>query len=310
MMSGSYVTVRPSRCGGGGDAGGKIGRSVQMNSVPTWSYTRSLRIEAQRSWRMPDFAEIWRYRELLYFFVWRDIKVRYKQTVLGGLWAILQPLTTTALFTIVFGRLGGMSKHVEGPYALHVFVALLPWTFFANAVAAAANSLVGSSHLISKVYFPRVLVPIASIASGGVDFAISFVALLVLLAIYGVSPSWTFLTLPLFIVGTCAAAIGVGLLFAALIVTFRDFRYVAAFVLQLWLYATPVLYVLDIVPPAWRLAYAVNPMVGMVSGFRAAVLGGLFARDVIVTSFVTAAVMLAAGTAYFLQVERRFADVI
>lgn len=271
---------------------------------------RTLRIEAPQSWQMLNLPEVWRYRELLYFFVWRDIKVRYKQTVLGALWAVIQPLSTTFLFTIVFGWLGGMAKQVSGPYALHVFVGLLPWTFFANAVGLASASLVGSSHLISKVYFPRILIPLATIASSLVDFAVSFGALLVLMAFYGVWPSWRFATLPLFLVGTMAAAAGSGMLFAALLVTYRDFRYVTAFVVQLWLYATPVLYALDIIPARWRLAYAVNPMVGMISGFRAAVLGESFPLAVILVSTASAILMLAAGMQYFLQVERRFADVI
>lgn len=271
---------------------------------------RTLSIEPPRSYQPIDLPELWRYRELLYFFVWRDIKVRYKQTVLGAAWAIIQPLSTTFLFTIVFGALGGMSKHVSGPYALYVFVGLLPWTFFANAVSQAANSLVGSSHLISKVYFPRILVPIASIAAGLVDFAISFGALLVLMAFYGVRPSVGFITLPLFLFGTMAAAAGAGLLFAALLVTYRDFRYVVAFVVQLWLYATPVLYTLDMIPQQWRLLYAINPMAGMISGFRAGVLGGPMPVGAIAVSSIATVVVFVAGARYFLSVERRFADVI
>ena len=150
---------------------------------------RTLRLEAPRSWQTLNLAELWEYRELLFFFVWRDVKVRYKQTVLGALWAVIQPLTTTFAFAILFGRFGGMSKQVDGPYALHVFVGMLPWTFFANAVMAASNSLVGSGHLISKVYFPRIIVPVAAIASGLVDFAISFLVLLVMMASYRVAPS-------------------------------------------------------------------------------------------------------------------------
>ena len=150
---------------------------------------RTLRLEAPRSWQTLNLAELWEYRELLFFFVWRDVKVRYKQTVLGALWAVIQPLTTTFAFAILFGRFGGMAKQVDGPYALYVFVGMLPWTFFANAVMAASNSLVGSGHLISKVYFPRIIVPIAAIASGLVDFAISFLVLLVMMAVYGVAPS-------------------------------------------------------------------------------------------------------------------------
>jgi lipopolysaccharide transport system permease protein len=269
-----------------------------------------LRIEPAAAWQSLDLRELWRYRELLYFFVWRDIKVRYKQTVLGAMWAVIQPLSTTILFTIIFGRLAGLSSQVSGPYALHVFVGLLPWTFFSNAVALSANSLVGSSHLISKVYFPRLIVPVASIASGLVDLAISMLALVVLMPMYSVLPSARFALVPLFILGAVISATGPGLLFAALIVAYRDFRYVITFVLQLWLYATPVLYALEIIPERWRSLYALNPMVGITVGFRASVLPGPFPAGVIVLSFASAAVLLIIGTLYFLRVERRFADVI
>jgi lipopolysaccharide transport system permease protein len=271
---------------------------------------RTLRLEAPHAWQALDAAELWRYRELLYFFAWRDIKVRYKQTVLGAAWAVIQPLSTTVLFTIIFGRLGGMAKQVSGPYALYVFVGLLPWTFFSNAVGAAANSLVGSGHLISKVYFPRLLVPLSSIASGLVDFSVSFIVLLGMMAAYRVAPSWGFLLLPVFLAGTLAAAAGAGLVLAALTVTYRDFRYVITFLMQLWLFATPVLYGLDIIPVRWRLLYAVNPMVGMIGGFRRAVLGEPMPFGVMAVSAASASVLLAAGVHYFVQVERRFADVI
>jgi lipopolysaccharide transport system permease protein len=272
--------------------------------------TRKLRIEPATSWQGLNLQELWRYRELLYFLVWRDIKVRYKQTVLGGLWAILQPLAMTLIFALFFGRFGGLSRQVEQPYALFVYVALCLWTFFANAVAVAANSLVASTHLISKVYFPRLLVPVASIVAAFVDFAVAFGFLIVLLAGYGVAPSWQIVAFPLFVAGTILCATGVGLTLAALIVTYRDVRYVLMFLIQLWLFATPVLYPLDIVPERWRLLYALNPMVGMVTGARAAVFGEPFPTTVIVVSFVSAAAVLVLGIRYFLQVERRFADVI
>lgn len=259
---------------------------------------------------MLNLAELWEYRELLFFFVWRDVKVRYKQTVLGAAWAIIQPLTTTFAFTLLFGRFGGMAGTVHGPYALHVFVGMLPWTFFTNAVTLASNSLIGNSHLISKVYFPRILMPLSTIASGLIDFAISFGVLLLMMAFYGVAPGWTMLALPLFVLGTIVAAAGAGILFAALIVTYRDVRYVTAFVMQLWLFGTPVLYTLDIIPLRWHTLYALNPMVGLIAGFRASILGGPFPSRVIVISSVSALLMCAAGVRYFLQVERRFADVI
>jgi lipopolysaccharide transport system permease protein len=274
------------------------------------SSRRTLRLEAPRSWQTLNLAELWEYRELLFFFVWRDIKVRYKQTVLGALWAIVQPLTTTVAFALLFGRLGGMSRHVDGPYALHVFAGMLPWTFFANAVTVAANSLVGSGHLISKVYFPRLLVPLSAIASGLVDFAISFVVLLIMMAAYGVAPTPSMLAAPLFLLGTIAATAGAGILFAALVVTFRDVRHIIPFALQLWLFASPVLYAIDLIPPRWRLLYAINPMAGLITGFRASVLGGPAPVDVILVSSVSAALLLVVAVRYFVQVERRFADVI
>jgi lipopolysaccharide transport system permease protein len=259
---------------------------------------------------MLNLAELWSYRELLFFFVWRDVKVRYKQTVLGAGWAVIQPLTTTFAFTILFGHFGGMSRQVEGPYALHVFAGMLPWTFFSNAVVLASNSLVGSSHLISKVYFPRIIIPLAAIAAGLIDFAISFVVLLLMMAAYGVAPTWSMLALPAFLIGTIVTAAGAGILFAALIVTYRDVRYVMTFVMQLWLFGTPVLYALDIIPQRWHSLYALNPMAGMIAGFRTSVLGGPYPERVILISSVSAVVLFAAGVRYFLQVERRFADVI
>jgi lipopolysaccharide transport system permease protein len=272
--------------------------------------SRTLRIEPAQSWQGLNVRELWRYRELLYFFVWRDIKVRYKQTVLGGLWAIIQPVAATLLFTVVFGRLGGLSKQVNGSYALFVYVGLSLWTFYANAVSLAANSLVGSSHLIAKVYFPRLLIPLASILSGLVDFAVAFAFLLVLMVVYRVPPAPQAVVLPFFVLGTMVVAAGAGVLFSALIVSYRDFRYVITFVVQLWLYATPVLYTIDIIPARWRFLYAINPMVGMVAGFRASVLGGRFPLDVVLISIVSTMLLLVVGLRYFTAVERRFADVI
>jgi lipopolysaccharide transport system permease protein len=276
----------------------------------TPSIQRRLRIEPAGTWQGAHLAELWRYRELLYFFVWRDIKVRYKQTVLGALWAIIQPVATTLIFTIFFGRLGGLSKQVDGSYALFVYVGLSLWTFYANAVSLAANSLVGSSHLISKVYFPRLLIPIGAILSGLVDFAISFGFLLVLMVFYRVPPSPQIIAIPVFVMGTMAVAAGAGILFSALVVSYRDFRYVITFVVQLWLFGTPVLYTLDSIPANWRLVYGLNPMVGMIAGFRAAVFGAPWPSALIATGFITASILLVVALRYFATVERRFADVI
>jgi len=271
---------------------------------------RKLRIEPAGAWQGLHLTELWQYRELLYFFVWRDIKVRYKQTVLGAAWAIIQPVVATLMFTVFFGRLGGLSKQVNGSYALYVYVGLSLWTFYSNAVSAAANSLVGSAHLISKVYFPRLLIPISAVLSGLVDFAVSLGFLVVLMAIYRVAPTARILMLPFFVLGTMVVATGAGTLFSALIVSYRDFRYVIAYAIQLWLFATPVLYAIDIIPAKWRLLYSLNPMVGMILGFRAAILGGPIYGDLVAAAFVAAAILLAIALRYFTTVERRFADVI
>jgi len=311
MMQRRYATgSSDARCSRTtGDRPIRVSRNRAQTQV-TQLVQRQFRIEPAGSWQGLHLAELWRFRELLFFFVWRDIKVRYKQTVLGTLWAIIQPLAGTALFTLFFGKLGGLSKQVDGSYSLFVYVGLSLWTFYANAVSLAANSLVGSSHLIAKVYFPRLLIPFSAIFSGLVDFAVAFGFLLVLLVINRIPPSPVMLTMPLFLVGTVAVAAGVGVLFSALIVSYRDFRYVITFVVQLWLFATPVLYSIDIIPAKWRLLYASNPMVGMISGFRAAALGGPLPMDVILTSTVVTVLLLAIGLRYFTSVERRFADVI
>jgi homopolymeric O-antigen transport system permease protein len=269
-----------------------------------------MRVEAPRSWQFVDWGEIWEYRELLFFLVWRDIKVRYKQTVLGALWAILQPVMTTVVFTIFFGRLGGLSRHVAVAYPVFVYAALLPWTFLANSVTQSGNSVLASSNLISKVYFPRLLVPTAAVAAGIVDFGIAFLVMLGLMGWYGVAPSWLVLVLPFFVMGTAATAVGAGTFLAALTVAYRDFRYVVGFLVQLWMFASPVVYPLDNIPDRWRLAYALNPMVGMISGFRSALLGEPISLDVVLVSAAAALVILAAGVQYFLQVQRRFADII
>jgi lipopolysaccharide transport system permease protein len=271
---------------------------------------RRTRIEPPGAWQSLDWGELWEYRELLFFLVWRDVKVRYKQTVLGASWAILQPLMTTLVFTIFFGRLGGMSRHVEGAYSVFVFAALLPWTFFANALTQASSSVVGAGNLISKVYFPRILIPVAAIAVGVIDLAVVFVVLFVLMAVNGVAYTWQLLALPLFIFGTMVTAAGAGALLAALVVAYRDFRHVSGFLVQLWLFASPVVYPLEVIPPEWRLLYSLNPMAGMISGFRSAALGGPFVLDTILISSLMAIFILVTGVQYFLQVQRRFADII
>ena len=252
---------------------------------------------------------------MLFFLVWRDIKVRYKQTVLGAAWAIIQPVMTMLVFSVFFGRLGGMNGLVNVPYPVFVYTGLLAWSLFSAIVSQASVSLVASGHLISKIYFPRLLIPLASAGTALVDFLISLVVMAFLMAGYimggyDLVPSWSLLFLPLFVAGTVLAALGVGTLFAALVVAYRDFRYVITFVIQLWMFASPVAYPLDKVPADWRLLYAVNPVVGMISGFRSCLLDEPFAWDCIGVSILGALAFLLAGMFYFRQVERRFADVI
>jgi lipopolysaccharide transport system permease protein len=267
-------------------------------------------IEPTPGWRAVDLRELWHFRELLFFLAWRDVKVRYKQTVLGAAWAIIQPVMTMIVFTVFFGRFGGMSQNVEGNYSIFIYAGLLPWQFFAGAVTQAGQSLIASSNLISKVYFPRLIIPISSIGSGIVDFAISFVVMLGLMLFNGVAIEARILLVPVFLLGTMVAAIGVGTLLAALVIAYRDFRYIITFLVQLWMFASPVAYPLHVVPEQYRLWYAINPMVGLISGFRYALLGeSLDAGCVAVSSLVTL-LCLVVGLFYFRRTERRFADIV
>lgn len=269
-----------------------------------------LRIEPRRGWRTIDFPELWRYRELLYFLIWRDVKVRYKQTVLGAAWAIIQPVMTMVVFSLFFGKFGGMAKNVDGAYPVFVYAALLPWTFFANAVGQSGASLINGSHLVSKVYFPRLIIPMAAVGNGLVDFAIAFLVMLCLMAAYAVPASPSLVLVPLFMVGTIVTAMGVGALLSALVVAYRDFRYVIAFLVQLWMFASPVAYPIDVIPEQWRLLYALNPMAGMIDGFRASILAEPFHWPVILVSSLSSLAVLTTGVLYFRRVERRFADII
>jgi lipopolysaccharide transport system permease protein len=226
------------------------------------------RTEAQY-WR-----DLWRYRELFYFLAWRDILVRYKQTFIGVTWALIRPFLTMVVFTVVFGRLANLPSEGDAPYPILVFAAMLPWQFFANALAECSNSLIQNSNLISKVYFPRLVVPTSAVIVSFVDFLISGVILLGLMAWYNAVPSWRIVTLPFFVAIAFAAAMGAGLWLAALNVQYRDFRYVVPFLVQFGLYISPVGFSSSIVPERWRLLYSLNPMVGVIDGFRWAIIGG------------------------------------
>ncbi len=273
-------------------------------------------IQPTRGWMSLRLGDVWEYRELLYFLVWRDVKVRYKQTALGAAWAILQPAMTMIVFTIFFGNLAGVGS--DGlPYPLFSYAALLPWTFFAQGLSQASDSLVGSANLVRKVYFPRLVIPAASVIGGVVDFAIAFIVLVALMAWYGIRPSAAIAFLPLFLLLAFAAALGVGMWLSALNVQYRDVKYVLPFFIQLWLFVTPVIYpasrvttkLREIGIPVW--VYGLNPMVGVVEGFRWSLLGvGSRPGPLILASVAMSALLLVSGAFYFRRMERTFADVV
>jgi lipopolysaccharide transport system permease protein len=268
-------------------------------------------IEASRGGLDINWKEIWRYRELLYFLTWRDIKIRYKQTVLGAAWALLQPVMTMVVFTIFFGRLAGLDQKTGGiPYPIYSYAGLLPWTFFANAVSTGGNSVVGSANLLTKVFFPRLIIPLAAVGAGLVDLGIAFGVLFALMAYYGIALSWHLALAPLLLLGTIMAAVGVGTFFAALTVAYRDFRYIVPFLTQLWMFATPVIYPSTVVPERWRELFSLNPMAGLIEGFRSAFLGRPVEWPHILLSLAVSIALFLAGAAYFRKVERRFADII
>lgn len=266
-------------------------------------------IAPSRGWVSLKLDELWKFRELLFFLTWRDVKVRYRQTLLGVTWVVLQPLATMLIFTIFFGNLANLPT--DGiPKPIFYFSGLLPWQFFATALAAAANSVVNSSNLIKKVYFPRLAVPIASTLAALVDFAIAFVVLLALMAFYGIMPTANVLLLPLFTLLALATVLGVGFWLSALNVQYRDVRYVVPFLTQFWMFATPVVYPASLLPEHWRAFYGLNPMAGVVEGFRWALLGNEPPQSLIAVSSLVALGLLVSGAFYFRRTERKFADVI
>jgi lipopolysaccharide transport system permease protein len=269
-----------------------------------------LRIEPSRGWVSLKLAELWEYRELLYFLIWRDIKVRYKQTILGAAWAIIQPVLTMAVFSLFFGRLAKVPS--DGiPYPVFSLAGLVPWSFFANGLSQASNSLVGSANLIKKVYFPRLSIPIAAVLSGVVDFALSFVVLLGMMVYYRIPPTVNVVWLPLLLLLAWVTALGVGLWLSAFNVEFRDVRYVVPFLVQFWMFATPIAYPSSLLYRPWRTLYAMNPMVGVVEGFRWALLGTQTRPGaMIAVSSLAAVAILVGGAFYFRRMERTFADVV
>ena len=257
-----------------------------------------------------NLGDVWEYRDLLYFLVWRDIKVRYKQTALGAAWAVLQPLLTMVAFSVFFGKLAKVPSNGI-PYPVFTFAALLPWQLFSYSMTEAGNSLIGSQNLITKIYFPRLVIPIAAVLGGLPDFAISFAVLLVLMAIYGIAPTLAILTIPLFILLAIATALAAGLWLSALNVKYRDVRYTIPFLAQFWLFLTPVAYPSSLIPEKWRVLFGLNPMAGVVEGFRWALLGEREAPGpMLIVSIAIVGVLLVTGLYYFRRLEATFADTI
>ena len=261
-------------------------------------------------WAWPKFRELWEYRELLFFFVWRDIKVRYRQTVMGALWAIIQPLFTMVIFSLFFGRLAKVPS--DGlPYPIFSYAALVPWTFFATALTQASNSLVLSANMVKKIYFPRLTLPIATVLAGVIDFAIAFIVLLGMMLFYGLAPTINVLWLPLFLLLALITALGVSLWLSAMNVQFRDVQYTIPFLTQAWLFVTPIAYPSSLLSEPWRTLYGLNPMAGVVEGFRWALLGtGTSPGPMTLVSAVVALTLFITGAFYFRRMEQGFADLL
>ncbi|MBI3601118.1 MAG: ABC transporter permease [Nitrospinae bacterium] len=267
-------------------------------------------IHPSRGWVSLKLSELWEYRELLYFLTWRDIKVRYKQTAIGAAWAIIQPLFTMVVFSIFFGQLAKIPS--DGiPYPIFAYCALLPWQLFVYALNESSNSLVANQGLITKVYFPRLIIPVAPVLAGLVDFCIAFLVLVGMMLFYGIVPTFAILTLPLFLILSVATALSVGLWLSALNVQYRDVRYTIPFLSQFWLFATPVAYPSSLVPEQWRALYGLNPMAGVVEGFRWALLGKTDGPGaLVVVSVLVVIVLFVGGMYYFRRMEKGFADVV
>jgi len=273
-------------------------------------------LKPSTGWSSLRLGELWDYRELLYFLTWRDIKVRYKQAVLGVTWAVLQPVLTMVVFTIVFNRLMKVSYdpvQVNGtpvPYPVFTYVGLLPWNLFSGALGRAGASLVGNANLLTKVYFPRLVIPVSAVVAGLVDFVIAFVVLLVLMAVYGIAPTWQAAWLPLLVILAMATALAFGLWLSALNVLYRDVQYVIPFLIQLWMFVSPVVYAPTFSNPVYRFLYGLNPMAGVIDGFRWALIGGPPPNQTLALAVLIVVVLLATGVAYFKRMERTFADVV
>ena len=286
--------------------GSMSGQPVPFDDLP------EIILRPSSGWLELRLREVWAYRELLYFLTWRDVKVRYKQTILGAAWAILQPFMSMVVFTIFFGRLAGIKPDSDLPYAVWNYAALVPWTFFATGLTQSGNSLVGSANLIKKVYFPRMVIPIATVIAGIVDFMLAFVVLIVMMLAYGIVPTLNILWLPFFLLLAFITALGVGFWLSALNVLFRDVRYMLPFLTELWLFITPIVYPSSLIQnDLLRAVYGINPMAGVVEGFRWALLGQETAPGpLIFVSTGVSLLLLISGAFYFRRMEKTFADVV
>lgn len=282
---------------------------LAMETLPSIEVPTSV-YEPTRGWLSLRLNELWNYRELLYFLTWRDIKIRYKQTVLGVAWAVLQPLITVGIFSVIFGLLAKMPS--DGiPYPVFSFAALLPWSLFSGALQRAGTSLVANSNLITKVYFPRLVIPISAVLAGVVDFAISFFVLIGMIIIYKIKISWLIITIPCFMLLAIFTALAVSLWLSALNVQYRDVQHLIPFLIQAWMYASPVAYSTELIPTGpWQIIYGINPMAGVIQGFRWAILGASPPDELLIVSVIVVVFLLISGLYYFRRMERTFADVI
>ncbi|MBI4244998.1 MAG: ABC transporter permease [Planctomycetes bacterium] len=269
----------------------------------------STKIEPPSGFNLLSLRELWRYKELLYFLVWRDIKVRYKQTVIGASWAIFQPLLAMIVFTLFFGKLAKIPS--DGiPYPIFYYAALVPWLYFANAIANATNVMIENQRVITKIYFPRLLLPLSSVLSGVIDFLIAFAVLILMMLAYGIVPTIYIAMIPVFLLFAIASAFAVGVWVSALNAMYRDVRYIVPFFIQFWMFASPVVYPASLVPEKWRLIYGLNPMAGVIEGFRWALLGSGEPPQLIWASALTVVVALILGLFYFNKIESTVADVV
>ena len=278
-------------------------RSISTTETP------HIHVEPTTGWVSLKLNELWRYRELLYFVVWRDVKIRYKQTALGAVWAIIQPFMTMVVFSLFFGKLAGMPS--DGiPYPIWSYAGLLPWNYFSQSLTKSSNSLVASSHLITKVYFPRLVIPIGSVIAPLVDFAIAFIVFIGMMFFYNIHPTPGVLLLPLFLLLAMVTSLGVGLWFSALNVHFRDVQHIVPFLIQFWMFATPVVYPSSLLEEPWLTLFGLNPMSGVIEGFRWALLGTDPPESMILLSAIVAISLLISGALYFRRMEKTFADVV